>query len=139
MSSLAYAGRGSRATVFARIGSLRDSAAVVVDSLLFTPIQVKPTDRLPREFRLEQNYPNPFNPTTTIRFSLPHSSHVRLTVYDILGREIAHVLDDLRLAGVHEATWQGKNAQGKPVASGVYQYRIQAREFVQSKQFLLLR
>jgi len=83
---------------------------------------------------LEQNYPNPFNPSTTITYALPKSSDVRLSVYDILGREVSVLVNERRDAGVHEVKFDGTN-----LASGVYMYRIQAGGFVQVKRLLLLR
>jgi hypothetical protein len=81
---------------------------------------------IPMSFALEQNYPNPFNPTTHIGFSLPEESRVRLKVYDILGREVAMLLNDVRTAGVFTAEWDGRNSLGMNVSSGVYIYRLQA-------------
>jgi photosystem II stability/assembly factor-like uncharacterized protein len=91
---------------------------------------------------LEQNYPNPFNPSTTITFELPMASVVRLSVYDILGREVSVLVDERRDAGVHEVKFDGSR-----LASGVYFYRLQARQtdggqagdFVQTTGLLLLK
>ena len=88
----------------------------------------------PQQFSLAQNYPNPFNPSTTIKFELPHSSWVSLTVYDVLGREVSVLMNERREVGVHEVRFDGSN-----LASGVYFYRIQAGSFIQSKKLLLLR
>ncbi|MBX2992047.1 MAG: T9SS type A sorting domain-containing protein [Bacteroidetes bacterium] len=92
--------------------------------------------RFPAEFMLHQNYPNPFNPSTNIRFSIPVGTHgrVSLQVYDILGREVATLVNELKGTGSYEVTW---DATG--MASGVYFYRLQAGEFMQSKRLLLLR
>jgi hypothetical protein len=86
-------------------------------------------EALPTEFALEGNYPNPFNPTTTIRFALPEASAVRLTVYDILGREVARVLDITLPAGRHEAIWDGRSDAGATVSSGTYLLRMTAGSF----------
>jgi glycosidase len=85
----------------------------------------------PSVFVLHQNYPNPFNPGTTIRFELPKTSHVTLTVYDILGREVSVLLDESRNAGVHELQF---DASG--LASGIYFYRLQAEGFVQTRKLV---
>lgn len=77
------------------------------------------TEELPGEFALDQNYPNPFNPATTISFDLPSASAVTLTIYDVLGREVATLVDDTRRAGHHTVVWNAGNA-----ASGVYFYRL---------------
>ena len=89
---------------------------------------------LPVESTLFQNFPNPFNPVTTIRFQLPGSSDVRLTVYDILGRGVSVLVNERRNAGVYEVRFDGSN-----LASGVCFYRLQAGSFVSTKKLLLLR
>ena len=90
----------------------------------------------PREFLLQQNYPNPFNPSTTIGFRVSGlgSSLVRLSVYDLLGREVAVLVNEKREAGVHEVKFDGSN-----LASGVYFYRLQAGDFAQTKRLMLLK
>ena len=93
-----------------------------------------PVAALPAEMKLYQNYPNPFNPSTTIKFELPKTSHVSLTVYDILGREVSVLVNERRDAGVHEVRLDGSN-----LASGVYFYRLQTGDFTQTKRLLLLR
>jgi photosystem II stability/assembly factor-like uncharacterized protein len=89
---------------------------------------------LPDEPRLEQNYPNPFNPTTVISYQLPVVSNARLGVYDLLGREVAVLVNERRNAGVHEVKF---NASG--FSSGVYFYRLTAGRFVHTRKLLLLR
>jgi hypothetical protein len=89
---------------------------------------------IPTEFRLFQNYPNPFNPRTTIKFELPKASQVRLSVYDMLGREVAVLVNEKRDAGVYEVKFEGSN-----LASGVYFYRIQAGDYVATKKLLLMK
>jgi hypothetical protein len=85
-------------------------------------------------FFLQQNYPNPFNPSTTIKFELPTSSVVRLSVYDVLGREVSVLVNERREAGFHEVKFDGSG-----LSSGVYFYRIQAGNFVETKKLVLLR
>ncbi|HXG01227.1 MAG TPA: FlgD immunoglobulin-like domain containing protein, partial [Bacteroidota bacterium] len=96
-------------------------------------------DGVPSQFALEQNYPNPFNPTTTIRYALPKSARVMLRVYDMLGREVKVLKDDLVAAGTHEVVWDGKNAAGSTVASGVYFYQMEARPTDGSTAFTSMR
>ncbi len=81
------------------------------------------SEDIPGHFSLDQNYPNPFNPTTVISYRLPASSHVRLKIYSILGQEVATLVNGVQGAGYKQVEW---NAGG--VASGVYLYRIDARE-----------
>jgi hypothetical protein len=94
---------------------------------------------LPLVFALEQNYPNPFNPSTSLRFALPNDAGVRLTVYDILGREVRILVNEELKAGYHLAMWDGKNNLGTSVASGVYIYRIEAGTFISTKKMMLMK
>ena len=89
---------------------------------------------VPSVFRLDQNAPNPFNPTTTIRFALPESEKVTLKIYDIIGREIATLVDQELPAGGHSIVLKPER-----MASGVYFYRIEAGTFLQSKRMVLVK
>ncbi len=95
---------------------------------------VESYDRIPTSFRLSQNYPNPFNPSTTISYELPHNAQVSLAVYDILGRKMAQLVAEIQQAGRYEVVFSGVE-----FASGVYLYRLQAGDFVQTKKLLLIR
>ncbi len=92
------------------------------------------TDAMPREFVLEQNYPNPFNPTTVVGFQLPVASHVQLVVYDLLGREVATLLNEPQGPGPHSVQFDGSR-----LPSGKYFYRLQADGHVQTKSMTLVR
>lgn len=97
-------------------------------------------ESVPREFSLSQNYPNPFNPTTTINFSLPERVRVELKIYDLLGREVATLIDGDEIgAGTHRVQWNGRNRFGETVSTGVYFYRIVAGGFVQTKKMVLVK
>ena len=89
---------------------------------------------IPESFKLYQNYPNPFNPTTNIRFEIPQQSLVKLIVYNILGREIATLVNEKLSAGSYETDWNGT---GYP--SGVYFYKIIANDFVNVKKMVLIK
>jgi hypothetical protein len=89
---------------------------------------------LPGAFLLKQNYPNPFNPTTIIKFSVPRTQHVTLKVFDLLGREVATLMDEKKSAGIYRAEF---NASFLP--SGIYMYRIQAGTYSSTKKMILLR
>ena len=107
----------------------------LVDTLFRTVVtSVAERSEVPREFKLCQNYPNPFNPSTTIKYELPKSSMVTMSVYDMLGRQVSVLVDERRDAGVHEVKFEGPN-----LASGVYFYRLQAGDFTQTKRLLLLK
>ncbi len=97
------------------------------------------TSILPGTFALNQNYPNPFNPTTTISFQLPTASRVSLKVFNVLGQEIATIMNDEIAAGNHELLWSGKDNGGHAVASGIYFYRMSASASVGGKEFSSIR
>lgn len=88
----------------------------------------------PTEFKLEQNYPNPFNPTTTIQYQLPQDSKVILKVYDILGSEVAALVNEEQEAGYKEVKFDAIN-----FASGIYVYSLQAGNYFSTKKMMLLR
>jgi hypothetical protein len=94
---------------------------------------------IPKSLQLAQNYPNPFNPSTTIRFGLPQDGRVKLTVYNILGQRIVDLIDDDRTAGYHAVTWNGRNAFGVAVASGIYLYRLETSLGIQTRKMILLK
>ena len=89
---------------------------------------------IPFSFSLQQNYPNPFNPTTIIKYDLPKEGFVTLKVYDMLGREVATLVNKEQSAGRYVATF---DASG--LASGIYFYRISAGKFVQTKKLILMK
>ena len=84
-------------------------------------------------------YPNPFNSQTVIRFALPHDGRTDLSIYNAQGQKIADLVGADRQAGIHTVHWDGKDAAGQGVASGVYFYRLQAREHVEVQKLMLLR
>lgn len=93
--------------------------------------------------RLLQNYPNPFNPSTEIRYSLPVESKISLVIFDVVGRQVARLVDGVESGGYHQVTWNGVANNGKPVASGVYFYKLEATSrhglFTDIKKLVLLR
>ena len=90
--------------------------------------------QIPKTYALWQNYPNPFNPTTKISFDLPKPGFVTLKIYDILGKEVANLVNEVRNAGRYNIEFNGGN-----LSSGVYYYRIQAGEFMQVKKMVLIK
>ncbi|MCK6561979.1 T9SS type A sorting domain-containing protein [candidate division KSB1 bacterium] len=93
----------------------------------------------PLRFVLAQNYPNPFNPETEIRFALPEAGSVVLKIFNTLGEEIRTLAAAPFAAGHHRVLWDGKDNDGKPVASGIYLYQLRVGEFVQVRKMSLLR
>jgi hypothetical protein len=91
-------------------------------------------DVLPAEFALEQNYPNPFNPTTTVQYALPEAVHVRVSVFNLLGQEVARLVDQVHQPGRHEVQWNAGH-----LSSGMYVYVIDAGSFRESRRMVLLK
>lgn len=94
----------------------------------------RPLSEAPTHFRLEQNYPNPFNPITTIRFAVRSSRCVELRVYDVLGREVATLVNEMKHAGSYTVNWDASR-----FASGVYFYRLKVGNFIETKKLILLK
>ncbi|MCZ6800755.1 MAG: FG-GAP-like repeat-containing protein, partial [Nitrospirae bacterium] len=107
---------------------------------MITGVTAKPLQSsVPETFKLAQNYPNPFNPGTRISFETSKSGQVQLTIFNLLGQEVITLVDEKRNAGEFVELWDGNDRSGKAVPSGVYVYRLQAGEFVESRKMLLLR
>jgi hypothetical protein len=94
---------------------------------------------VPEKFALHDAVPNPFNPQTTLSFSLPTASHVKLAVYDVGGRLVTTLVDENRTPGVHHVVWDGRDAKQRRVASGVYFYAIEAGGFTETKRMVLVK
>ena len=95
--------------------------------------------QLPEIINLHQNHPNPFNPFTTLRYDLPEASHVRIMIYDLMGRKIRTLVDMDQKAGYRSIQWNATNDLGQPVSAGIYLYMIQAGDFRQTKKMVLLK
>jgi len=91
----------------------------------------------PVEASLDGNYPNPFNPSTTITYGIPTDGLVSLKIYNTLGQEVVTLVDGYQSAGYHSATWNGRNASGNTVSSGVYMYRLVTGDVVKSARMIL--
>jgi photosystem II stability/assembly factor-like uncharacterized protein len=98
-----------------------------------------PPTHLPGRFMLYQNIPNPWNPVTTIRYDLPRTARVQITVFNILGDEIITLVNGRQQAGQKFVTWNGRNGQGGPVGAGVYLYQLRANDYVATRTMVLLR
>ena len=109
-----------------------------IDDSVGTSVEARANEQ-PRVFAIDQNYPNPFNPSTIIRYQLTKNATVRLTIYNQLGQRVRKLGEAKQAAGTYHVNWDGKNEEGIEMASGIYFYRIDAGEFVESKKMLLLR
>jgi uncharacterized membrane protein len=96
-------------------------------------------DILPFNFELSQNYPNPFNPVTTIEFSIPTQSQVKIEVFNVQGQKVRTLVNEAKSAGSYRIEWNGVDDAGRPVSTGIYLYRFQSGDVVQTKKMLLLK
>ncbi|MCK5125608.1 MAG: T9SS type A sorting domain-containing protein [candidate division Zixibacteria bacterium] len=147
MSHTATFGWALDATVHCSIGKLMGLGSSGQLPRCISGAMRQPTDvdddvlgnLIPRNFELAQNYPNPFNPATEIKYSVPSRSQVNIEVFNILGRKIRTLVDESKSAGEYRVTWDGNDSNGQNVSTGIYFYRIQAGDFVESKKMLLLK
>ena len=98
----------------------------------------------PTEFSLQQNYPNPFNPSTTINFTLPSSQIVALKIYDVLGKEVATLVNEEKSTGTYEVNFSAKGGSASggnaySLSSGIYFYKLQAGSFISTKKMILIK
>lgn len=99
-----------------------------------TDVKSNPKARIPSEFKLSQNYPNPFNPTTTIEFQLSSAGKVQLQVYDMLGKEVASLMNKELAAGIHQVKFDASS-----LASGIYFYKVTSKEFTATKKMIIMK
>jgi hypothetical protein len=126
---------GQSQTYIYRVKAYNDSLeSVYSNEASSNPTAVIRGRGMPAEFSLNQNYPNPFNPSTKIKFALPILAPTRLTIYDLLGREIETLVDRELSAGYYEVTFEASR-----LANGIYFYRIEAGKFVKTMKLLLLK
>jgi hypothetical protein len=97
-------------------------------------VDIRKLSEIPNEFNLNQNYPNPFNPSTAIEFAVPRETNVSLKIYDMLGKEVTTLLNETKKQGTYKVTFDAST-----LASGVYVYRIETSEFVDTKKLVLLK
>ena len=94
---------------------------------------------VPQAFALDQNYPNPFNSQTVIRFAITADDNVELSVFNLAGQKVAALIDGVRKAGSYMVSWDGRDDEGTELVSGVYVYRLETEDTVESRKLLLLR
>ncbi len=131
-SSFGYTGGATTTTSLDYTSSYSSTASFTLTPESVTAVESSPSQI--SSYQLYQNYPNPFNPSTVIRFSVPYESHITLKVYNILGSEVATLVNGVRAAGSYNITFNAEN-----LASGVYFYQLKAGNFVTTKKLLLLK
>jgi uncharacterized lipoprotein YddW (UPF0748 family) len=104
-----------------------------------TGVETIEDDRMPGRFALHQNYPNPFNASTAITFDLPEAAAVSLRIYNLLGQQVATLLEGPLGSGRHHIAWDGTSAAGRQVSSGIYFYSLRAGDQTETKRMILIR
>ncbi|HMT12048.1 MAG TPA: T9SS type A sorting domain-containing protein, partial [Ignavibacteria bacterium] len=99
-----------------------------------TPVGIGQNTGIPLQYGLDQNYPNPFNPSTYIKFQLPEGGNVKITVFDILGKEVASLINEKMEAGYHNVEFNASD-----LASGLYIYKMESGNFTDVKKMMLIK
>ncbi len=108
-------------------------------NLILTLSGTEESNSTPQVFELEQNYPNPFNGSTQISYQLPEASLVKVRVYNALGQEIRTLVNQTQEAGFYKFNWDAKDEKGSDVGSGIYFYRMEAKDFVKTRKMIFLK
>jgi len=120
-----------------------NSGVIYLDNLrIHYPNQLGVSDKaaeLPTEFQIFQNFPNPFNGRTSIKYYLPQKAHVKVTIFDLLGRQVVNLLNNVQNPGMQSTIWDGRNATGTIVATGLYIYTIELDQNIKSGKMLFLK
>ena len=128
---------GSADTAKDRLANALDQAEQMLNGVKLPLPHSAPA--LPTKYNLYQNYPNPFNPTTEIRFDLPENAPVELKIFNTLGQHVMTLINEVRQAGSYTVKWDGKNADGLPVSTGMYIYQLKASNFTDTKKMLMMK
>jgi len=129
----------ARLSAAADVGHLTIDARGLENEVFVIEPEVASTEDIPTVFQLAQNYPNPFNPLTKIVFSLPEAQSVQLTIFMLDGKRVATLVSGNYPAGTHEVVWDGRDADGRFVASGTYFYRIEAGPYRRTMKMILMK
>ena len=115
------------------------SGFLVVLHRLQSTVAIDEVAGLPASYALHQNYPNPFNPSTTLRFDLPAAADIHIVVYDLLGRQVVHLVDGHLEAGYHQLVWNGRDRRGRELPTGMYIVLMATPEYRKSIKLVLLK
>ena len=134
--------------VFRPIGDIESGLFDVANGVVFDPNQLQnrlgtpgslEVRALPTEFALNQNFPNPFNPETTIAYDLADGGRVELEIYNVMGQMVMQLVSEEQPAGRYRVVWDGADAIGRSVASGVYFYRLNTTQYNAVRKLMLLK
>ena len=117
------------------LSGLESESSGIVSAVLSSEDEVG----MPTEFALKQNYPNPFNPSTQIQYALPSETRVVISIYDITGRKVRTLVNEVQSAGYRTVMWNATNDIGRAVSAGMYIYSIQAGDFIQNRKMVLMK
>ncbi|NMC43023.1 MAG: T9SS type A sorting domain-containing protein [candidate division Zixibacteria bacterium] len=124
----------------------RNYTAVLSDQInqdfmpsIATDVDDETGDPLPDRFAVAQNHPNPFNPSTVIEYAVPKQARVTIAVFDVLGRWVRTLVDDVQPAGWHQVVWDGADQAGSGISTGIYFYRLQADGYTQTRKMVLMK
>ena len=131
-------------TVVGSVGLQALTGLAFAETGVVNDLQDETNNTAPTDFALLQNYPNPFNPTTKIEFSLPIAADVQLVVYNILGQQVASLINEQQTAGNHSILWNADDSKGMKLSSGIYLYKLEATgidgsEFQETRKMILLK
>ncbi len=122
------------------VGNTENNCYVMhVDDFTIESDVARDVYRLPDNWSLLPAWPNPFNPSTSIGYTVPSTGNVRISIYDVLGREVVRLVDDVHIAGQYHVQWDGRSAEGDPVASGMYYCRMHSGQYNRANSVILLR
>lgn len=124
--------------------TVTDDSSAVAEAAIWVTVDapvgiISPENLIPEKVVLMQNYPNPFNPVTKIRYGLPHTEIVEITIYSLNGQKLRTLVSGEKTAGFHTVEWNGTNDSGEKVASGIYIYRIRAGAFSKARKLILMK
>ncbi len=112
---------------------------LTVEKLNVTSVDGTVDSSIPVTYELGANYPNPFNPSTNITFAMPEDGNVKITIFNMLGQKIKTLLNENRVAGQYEVTWNGTDQSGDIVGSGMYFYQMRTQNVVLTRKMILLK
>ena len=120
---------------YPQLGSSHFTINIIYNELIINEQE----NLIPIQYALHQNYPNPFNPITTISYDLPEHSYVTIIIYDMMGREITRLVDQNQNSGFKSVLWNATDKYGREVSAGLYLYKIQTGEYIDTKKMILLK